>query len=51
MNINTSNLVYISEANQNFSKVLRKANENGSVIILKINHPKYLFIEFNEATE
>lgn len=51
MNINTNNLVSISEANQNFSKVARKVDENGSVIILKNNRPKYLLVEFNEATE
>ncbi|MBW9213160.1 MULTISPECIES: type II toxin-antitoxin system Phd/YefM family antitoxin [Terrabacteria group] len=51
MNINTNNLVSISEANQNFSKVARKVEENGSVIILKNNCPKYLLIDFNEAME
>ena len=51
MNINTNNLVSISEANQNFSKIARKVEENGSVIILKNNRPKYLLIDFNEAME
>jgi len=51
MNINTNNLVSISEANQNFSKVARKVEENGSVIILKNNRPRYLLIEFDEATK
>lgn len=51
MNINTNNLVSISEVNQNFSKVARKVDENGSVIILKNNRPKYLLVKFNEATE
>lgn len=49
MNINTNNLVSISEANQNFSKIARKVEENGSVIILKNNRPKYLLIDFNQA--
>lgn len=35
MNINTKNLVSITGANQNFSKVARLVDENGSVIILK----------------
>ena len=35
MNINTKNLVSITDANQNFSKVARLVDENGSVIILK----------------
>lgn len=51
MNINTNNLVSISEANQNFSKVARKVDENGSVIILKNNRPRYLLVEFNEVME
>ncbi len=51
MKIEVNNLVSISEANQNFSKVARKVDENGSVIILKNNRPKYLLVEFDEATD
>ena len=39
MNINTKNLVSITDANQNFSKVARLVDENGSVIILKTTSP------------
>ena len=49
MIINTDNLVSISEANQNFSRVARLVDERGSVIILKNNVPRYLIIEFNQA--
>lgn len=49
MNVNTQNLVSISEANQNFSKVARMVDDNGSVVILKNNTPKYLLIEFDTA--
>lgn len=49
MNVNTNNLVSITEANQNFSRVARMADENGSVVILKNNSPRYLLIEFEEA--
>ena len=35
MTINTKSLVSISEANQNFSKVARLVDENGTAIILK----------------
>ena len=45
MNINTKNLVSITDANQNFSKVARLVDENGSVIILKNNVPRYLVME------
>ena len=49
MNINTKSLVSITEANQNFSKVARLVDENGSVVILKNNVPRYLVIEFEQA--
>lgn len=49
MNINTKNLVSITEANQNFSRVARMVDENGSVVILKNNTPRYLLIEFEQA--
>lgn len=49
MNINTENLVSITEANQNFSKVARLVDKNGSVIILKNNVPRYLIMEFGNA--
>ncbi len=47
MNVNTKNLVSITEANQNFSRVARIVDENGSVIILKNNTTRYLIVEFN----
>ena len=49
MNVNTENLVSITEANQNFSRVARMVNEKGSVVILKNNSPRYLLIEFSQA--
>ena len=51
MNINTKNLVSITDANQNFSKVASLVDENGSVIILKNNVPRYLVMEFSSAEE
>lgn len=49
MNINTNNLVSITEANQNFSRVARLVDENGSAVILKNNVPRYLIVEFGQA--
>ena len=49
MNVDTENLVSITEANRNFSRVARMVDEKGSVIILKNNSPRYLLIEFNQA--
>ena len=45
---NTKNLVSITEANQNFSQVTKKVEQNGEVIILKNNKPKYVVSEFKE---
>ncbi len=49
MTINTKSLVSISEANQNFSKVARLVDENGTAVILKNNVPRYIIMEFSEA--
>lgn len=49
MNINTNNLVSITEANQNFSKIARMVDESGAVVVLKNNVPRYLIVEFSQA--
>lgn len=49
MKINTDNIVSISEANQNFSRVARMVDESGSAVILKNNAPRYLLIEFSQV--
>ena len=49
MMISTDNMISISEANQNFSKVARLVDQTGQVIILKNNVPRYLVIEFSQA--
>ena len=51
MNINTKNIVSITEANQNFSRVARLVDENGAAVILKNNVPRYLVIEFSQAQQ
>ena len=51
MNINTNNLVSITEANQNFSKVARLVDESGAVVILKNNVPRYHVMEFSAAEQ
>lgn len=47
MDINVNNLVSISEANQNFSKVARLVDENGAAVILKNNKPRYVLVEYS----
>jgi antitoxin Phd len=49
MKVNTNALVSITEANQNFPKVARLVDENGSAVILKNNTPRYLIVEFSKA--
>jgi antitoxin Phd len=49
MQVNTNNLVSISEANQNFSRIAKLVDKNGSVIILKNNAPKYILLEYSLA--
>ena len=48
MIINTGNLVSITEANQNFSRVARLVDENGAAVIFKNNTPRYVLIEFSQ---
>ncbi len=49
MKVNTENLLSITEANQNFSKVARLVDENGAVVILKNNVPRYVVMEFGQV--
>lgn len=49
MFIDTKAMIFISEANQNFSKVTRLVDELGSAVILKNNAPRYLVIDFSRA--
>lgn len=51
MTINTKNIVSITEANQNFSRVARLVDENGAAVILKNNVPRYLVVEFSQAEQ
>lgn len=51
MQINLNNLVSISEANQNFSKVARMVDENGAAVILKNNAPRYVLIDYSKLQQ
>lgn len=50
MNINTNQIVSISEANQNFSRVARIVDKTGEVIIFKNNKPKYKLVDIDSDT-
>ena len=51
MVINTDNLVSITEANQNFSRVARMVDENGAAVILKNNVPRYVLMGFSQVED
>ena len=46
MLVNTRNLVSLTEANQNFSRVARLVDERGAVVILRNNTPRYVVLEY-----
>lgn len=50
MVINTKQIVSMTEANQNFSRVTRMADAHGNVVIFKNNRPKYLVIDLAQET-
>jgi antitoxin Phd len=51
MQIDTNVLVPMTEANQNFSKVVRIVDESGLAVILKNNKPRYMVLNFSEYDE
>lgn len=51
MFVNTDVLVPMTEANQNFSKVVRIVDEEGLAVIMKNNKPRYVVVEFSEYDE
>jgi len=48
MQINMNNLVSITEANQNFSRVAKMVDANGAAVILKNNTPRYVILEYSQ---
>ena len=51
MNIDTNQIVSISEANQNFSRVARLAEKNGTIVIFKNNKPKFKLVDLEQEDE
>ena len=51
MNINTENLVSITETNQNFSRIARLVDRMGAAVVLKNNVPRYVIFDFNQLKE
>lgn len=48
MMVNTNVLIPMTDANQNFSKVVRTVDEDGMAVILKNNKPRYIVVDFAE---
>ena len=46
MLVDTRDMVSLTEANQNFSRVARLVDERGSVVILRNNEPRYVVIDY-----
>jgi antitoxin Phd len=51
MKIDTNVIVPMTEANQNFSKVVRLVDESGMAVIMKNNKPRYMVVSFTEYEE
>ena len=51
MKIDTDTIVTMTEANQNFSQVARKADRYGEAIIFKNNRPKYRLVDLDREPE
>ena len=49
MKIDTSQVLSISEANQNFSRATRIEDKQGSVVIFKNNKPKYMIVSWEDS--
>ena len=49
MTIDTNAVVSMTEANRNFSKVTRLAEEKGQAVIFKNNRPKYMLIDLDTS--
>ena len=48
MLIDSNQIISMTEANQNFSKVVRQAEENGCVVIFKNNKPKFVLLDIED---
>ena len=49
MTIDTNAVVSVTEANRNFSKVTRLAEEKGQAVIFKNNRPRYMLIDLENS--
>lgn len=48
MTIYTNQIISMTEANQNFSKVVKIADNSGSAVVFKNNKPKYVILNIEK---
>lgn len=51
MKADLANLVSMTEANQNFSRVARMVDERGPVVVLRNNRPAYVVLGYDALSE
>ena len=51
MIIDTRKIISITEANQNFSKAVRIADEHGDAVVFKNNRPKYKLVNLEKEPD
>ena len=49
MIVDTNNLISITEANQNFSNIIKIADKRGKAVIFKNNKPRYILMNIEES--
>lgn len=49
MTIKTEQIVSMTDANQNFSRVARVADSAGAAVVFKNNRPKYVILDINSG--
>lgn len=49
MTIRTEQIVSMTDANQNFSRVAHVADSTGAAVIFKNNRPKYIVLDINSS--
>jgi len=51
MTIDTKKIITVTEANQNFSKATRIADEYGDAVVFKNNRPKYMLVNLEKEPD
>lgn len=49
MIVNTQKMVSMTEASQNFSKVVKITNIEGSALVMRNNKPEYILLKLNNT--